>query len=89
MSDGRIEVAESCPGHLCWSSDDCPFDDGDRSRWQWPACPIFAAVGAGAEAKQLEIEQMTPHTCELSNPRLKINTSGEYVYFAMRMTALL
>jgi hypothetical protein len=32
---------------------------------------------------------MTPHTCEYSNPMLKINTNGGYVYFAIRMALLL
>jgi hypothetical protein len=32
---------------------------------------------------------MTLHTCEYSNPRLRINTVGGYVYFAIRMVVLL
>jgi hypothetical protein len=41
------------------------------------------------QAEQLENEQMRPHTCEYGNPRLKINTVGGYVYFAIRTPLLL
>jgi hypothetical protein len=50
---------------------------------------MFAAFLTGDGIEQLETEQMTPHTCEYSNPRLKINTSGGYVYFAFRIALLL
>jgi len=50
---------------------------------------MFAARLPGAGLEQFETEQTTPHTCEYSNPKLKINTVGGYVYFAIRMTRLL
>jgi len=50
---------------------------------------MFAAFLTGDGIEQLETEQMTLHTCEYSNPKLKINTVGGYVYFAIRMALLL
>jgi len=50
---------------------------------------MFAAFLTGDGIEQLETEQMTPHTCEYSNPTLRINTDGGYMYFAIRMALLL
>ena len=50
---------------------------------------MSAAFLTGDSIEQLETEQMTPHTCEYSNPMLRINTDGGYMYFAIRMALLL